>query len=330
MKKQTEIKETLTDDEKQFISLKNIYLKVSIQDKINCSFDSWYKLFRKYTIHSRIIPLNKTFIDYLKLDGLKLPKFLDNDMTAYGLDSDYSSDSMIKPNDDDSHIQNKRFNDDNNNSSDNSNNSNNNDNNDDIDYELMKDICHKIKDKIKVLKNKVVVKLNWSLPKDSVWINMETIECNNITQILLMLKASTFIQHDLFYPFHNCYDYNENIKIKYDDNMENNKDKMTLDTFQYKLILRKYSNLYRSREFRCFIYNNTIICISQRYNEYFEELQDNTFRNDIQKVIQKFFNNIIKDKFYNKHCYVHLYHLFNIIHILTHNNIYRCIGFIRG
>merc|ERR1712228_636532 len=72
---------------------KKKYLSVTCKEKLNCSFNEWYKIFRKQTIKARIIPINQTFIDYLKMDGLKLPPQIQNEMdNYYDLDSDNDSD----------------------------------------------------------------------------------------------------------------------------------------------------------------------------------------------------------------------------------------------
>lgn len=42
------------------------------------------------------------------------------------------------------------------------------------------------------------MKTNWSAPKDASWITPDgTFRCNNFHDILMLLKASTFIANDL-------------------------------------------------------------------------------------------------------------------------------------
>ena len=132
--------------------------------------------------------------------------------------------------------------------------------------------------------NGVIVKLNWSLPKDSVWINGETIKCDNVTQILLLLKSSQFIQCDLFYPFQQCYDFNVLCK---DNTINNNSIK-----FDRILVLRKHSNLFLNREFRCFVFNKELICFCQRNLDFYKDLQNNELKNKIKNTIIEFYNNI--------------------------------------
>ena len=254
--------------EELFLKYEKKYLQGTCMEKLNCSFDSWYLKFRKQTIKSRIITLNETFINYLEKDGLKLPPSIESEMdNYYDLDSDNDSDYDNDPNfkDDDESKKEKEG-------------------NDDIDYCLMDELFIKIREKIDALKGEIICKLNWSLPKDSKWINGETIKCINITQILLLLKSSQFIKHDLFHSFHGCYDYDSN--------------KNNIPKFEYKLILRKYSNLHPNREFRCFIYDSKLISIIQRNDDdFYEELQSQKSRNKLRECINQFFINYVQNKF---------------------------------
>ena len=271
-------------NEELLIDYKKKYLQVTCEQKLNCAFDKWYKKFRKQTIKSRIIPINQTFIDYLKQDGLKLPPQLQNEMDdCYELDSDNDSDY-----ENDENWKNDKNDGD---SKSNPDEKNENDKNK-LDYTQLDELFTKIKEKIRVLKDSVMPKLNWSSPKDAKWINMETLKCETITQILLLLKSSQFIQHDLYYPFHGCCDYAA--KQENDDNKNNEIE------FEYKLILRKYSNLHSNREFRVFVYNHKILAITQRNDDdYFDELQLEMARDKLSECIVEFYKSYVENEFLN-------------------------------
>eukprot|EP01083_Nonionella_stella_P090160 251918_1 len=261
--------EEISQQEQLFLEYKSKYLMVSCQEKLNCSFDRWYTQFRKQTIKSRIIPVNHIFIQYLKQDGLTLPPQIQSEMDNYYAlasdnDSDYDNDDTFKE-------EHKET-------------TNKTDNDSSIDFSLLDDLFTKIREKIKVLKDEVVPKLNWSAPKDAKWINNQTLRCDNVSQVLLLLKASQFVQHDLCHPFHGCFDYEANAKLN--------------DAFEYKLILRKYSNLYPNREFRCFVYNRELVAITQRNDDdVFEELQSEITRNTITDCVQNFFESHVQKVF---------------------------------
>jgi len=258
--------------EQLLLEYKKTYLRVSCQQKLNCSFACWYKQFRKHTIKSHIIPVDDSFIEYLKKDGLKLPPQIEHEMDSYyELDSDNDFDDNEKDafadNDDASAHD---SNDD-----------------DDMDYSLLNGLFAMIRDKIASLKTGVVVKLNWSAPKDAKWINAETLKCEHITQMLLLLKSSPFVQHDLCCPFYGCFDYEA------DDEK-----KQQPPSIEYTLVLRKYCNLYPQREFRCFVYAHQIIAIAQRNDDdCFTDLQSETTRLRIAQCIHEFFTDCIQHKF---------------------------------
>ncbi|CAF0883297.1 unnamed protein product [Rotaria sp. Silwood1] len=127
----------------------------------------------------------------------------------------------------------------------------------------------------------VFPKLNWSSPKDARWmISDSRLKCMNLADIFLLLKSSDFITHDLCEPFKFCHDDTNN----------------SLSTIQYVLVLRKWSALHPSKEFRCFVKNHRIIAISQRDSEnYYDFIEPSA--NQIMTNIVEFFNTHIQNKF---------------------------------
>ncbi|OEU21530.1 D123-domain-containing protein [Fragilariopsis cylindrus CCMP1102] len=96
----------------------------------------------------------------------------------------------------------------------------------------------------------VVPKLNWSAPRDSIWINEGTLKCHTPGDIYLLLKSSDFITYDILYnSLKGCSDYNDNL--------------MTLFP-PLELTLKKWCNLNPCQEFRCFIRRDELLCVSQR------------------------------------------------------------------
>ena len=100
------------------------------------------------------------------------------------------------------------------------------------------------------------VKLNWSAPRDASWLN-PMLQCVTADEIFTLLKSSTFVTHDLQCPFHEAIP--------------------SFKTDEYYLVLKRWHNLNRGMEFRCFIKGQSLIAISQRdvtaYFEFLPELQ---------------------------------------------------------
>ena len=289
--------------EQQWLEYKSKYLQVTMQQKMNCSFDRWYKTFRKVTIKSKIIPIGETFVEYLKTDGLKLPPQIQNEMdNVYELDSDNDSDDPFSEEDGNE----SNSNDDS--KSDEADSENN------IDFSKMGNLLRDIAEKMKELKGAVVPKLNWSAPSDAKWINGETLKCEYISQIVLLLKSSQFVQHDLCFPFHGCSDFVDNAEnVENSENVENvdnaeNGEVQTLHTLSYQLVLRKWSTLHPNREFRCFVYDQELIAIAQRNDDdVYAELQSKSSRDALSKTILDFFMEKVHQKFMNDHFVMDVY-----------------------
>ncbi len=50
---------------------------------------------------------------------------------------------------------------------------------------------------IAALGGAVVPKLNWSVPRDATWVNGGSLKCETVGDVLLLLKSSDFVLHDL-------------------------------------------------------------------------------------------------------------------------------------
>ena len=144
---------------------------ISPEHILNCSFHTWYPLFRSLTPKSRVIPLSPAFLSYLRADGILLPpehKRSPNEPEDSGYD-DEDDDNEQDPS------------------------------------EEWPEIHAQIQATIKELGGKVVPKLNWSAPKDATWISATNdMECRTANDVYLLLKSSDFITHDLEHAFDGC------------------------------------------------------------------------------------------------------------------------------
>ena len=74
-------------------------------------------------------------------------------------------------------------------------------------------------------------------------------------EIFTLLKSSTFVTHDIQFPFHEAIP--------------------DFKTDEHYLVLKRWHNLNRGMEFRCFIKDHKLVGISQRdITAYFEFLPD--------------------------------------------------------
>ncbi|CAM8919155.1 unnamed protein product [Rhodiola kirilowii] len=105
-----------------------------------------------------------------------------------------------------------------------------------------------VKKSIDSLGGAVIPKLNWSVPKDTAWISSTgTLKCTSFSEIVLLLKASDSLDHDLCHAYDSC------------------EDKTSTRPSKFVLALRKwYRTLRPEMEFRCFVRCRKLVGISQR------------------------------------------------------------------
>lgn len=153
---------------------------------------------------------------------------------------------------------------------------------DDADYDEEKDVSkdwrelhQTIKATISELDGAVLPKLNWSAPKDAANMNANTMICRFPREICLLLKSSDFVSHDLDNAFDGCVDANPDSPLSKTD-------------IPYVLVLRKAVMGWNpSVEFRCFVRNKKLLCISQREKGLFPFLHN--MRDKLQSMIKVFF-----------------------------------------
>ncbi|KAJ8130568.1 hypothetical protein O1611_g3062 [Lasiodiplodia mahajangana] len=236
---------------------------------LNCSYDAWFPKYRASCIKSRIIPLSPEFVNYIREDGIILA---DEDGAESDDDVEWeSAPSTIRPpihevesDSDDDEIEeppklppNQRF----------------------------PELHQLIKDKIAELGGAVAPKLNWTAPKDAIWISphQNTIKCTSPNDVYLLLKSSNFITYDLEHAFEDC------------TPTANSAVNQNQVPFKPVLVLRSYFNPHTAMEFRCFVKHRNLVAISQRDLSYFEFLQP--LKADIVSRIYQLFNNKLRYTF---------------------------------
>ncbi|TRX89575.1 hypothetical protein FHL15_009484 [Xylaria flabelliformis] len=216
---------------------------------------------------SRIIPLTPEFVEYIREDGIILGD--EDDVESeddeewqttssatrppiYEVDSDSDSDDADEP---PKLPPNKRF----------------------------PELHQLIKDKIAELGGAVAPKLNWTSPKDAIWMSphQNTIKCTSPNDVYLLLKSSNFITYDLEHAFDDCTP-TANSAVRQ-------------APFKPVLVLRSYFNPHTAMEFRCFVKHRNLVAISQRDLNYFDFLQP--LKADIVARIYQLFNNKLRYTF---------------------------------
>ena len=168
----------------------------------------------------------------------------------------------------------------------------------------------KVEKAIEKLGGEVIPKFTWSVPRDAAWMKTgQTTKCTDATDVLVLLKSSNQITHDLDHAFDECNeeDFHENNDHMKENNFSHNQpekakkhnytNKKNSDhnpkisikpkTFtDHSLCLRRWHELNPGQEFRCFIKSNKLIAISQRHTNFYHswlEAKLNSYRDSIEK-----------------------------------------------
>ncbi|KAM0791596.1 hypothetical protein ACM66B_006039 [Microbotryomycetes sp. NB124-2] len=262
------------------------------QDVLACSFSSWYALFRRHSPKATVIKsLSASFVDYLESDGLFLPE----GSGPMGISELSDSDSEAENSDTDS------------------------DSDDQARQHSFPALDAEIRAIIAKYDGAVFPKLNWSSPQDAAWmIPGQNLKCQTPADVYLLLKASDFVSHDLDHAFDGCDDREEGgpvggaglealverLKLETesadDDRHQDGASDETRDAarpFELELVLKKWFDMPKSQEWRCFVRDRRLIAISQRDNNFYEFLQTAAVLTDIKDKIQAFFEAEIRDTF---------------------------------
>lgn len=255
-------------------------IPVTRQQIENCTFSNWYPKLKKYTPKTEIIkPVPQEFIKYLEQDGITLPEeknvqsFYTGELD-HNEDNDYSDweqeqdDSSDEDDSDDDEVREPKM-------------------NPLLDFP---ELHQQLKDALNKF-GAVTPKLNWSAPQDATWIlPNNSMKCNEVNELYLLLNASNYIMHDLQYAFDDCVDV--------EPAQENKKP-------EFELILRKWFDVNPALEFRVFVKNGKVIGVSQRdlnFYDYLSALSD-TFK----YLIDEFVEDIVVPAFPDDNFVVDLY-----------------------
>eukprot|EP00397_Hematodinium_sp_SG-2012_P034954 GEMP01037543.1.p1 GENE.GEMP01037543.1~~GEMP01037543.1.p1 ORF type:complete len:317 (+),score=61.74 GEMP01037543.1:24-953(+) len=203
-------------------------------EKVECQLHLWYEKYRRSTFKTRSIPLDPTFVQYLTEDGIREDALTttstSSSMSGASVASSSSAGVAVRP--------------------------------------AFPELEEAVSEAIAQFNGAVFPKLNWSSPKDANWmITGGQLKCDSFDDVVLVLKSSDFIVHDLCHAF---------------DDFD------TKPEVEYVLNLRRWHDLNPGSEFRCF-WNNGILNISQRHtSQFFEYLQNEAARAFLLEHIREF------------------------------------------
>mmetsp|Transcript_6568 Transcript_6568/g.27086 ORF Transcript_6568/g.27086 Transcript_6568/m.27086 type:complete len:361 (+) Transcript_6568:55-1137(+) len=136
---------------------------------------------------------------------------------------------------------------------------------------------------IEALGGEVLPKLNWSSPRDATWMNPTgSMRCTSASEVLVLLKSSDFVTNDLSMAYDGCEDVPEGERA--------------LDENDATLVLRKWTKVEPSMEFRCFVSHDILMALCQREcSQFFDFLSQE--QDHVKAKIAAFFNRHIKGNF---------------------------------
>ncbi|CAE6466466.1 unnamed protein product [Rhizoctonia solani] len=266
----------------------DIFPPLHRKDVLACQTSAWYTTFQRKTIKTTIInALGEDFRAYLESDGLIIPEGAEDHRPTGDLSSDEEMGSDHDDGEDSSPMARFSF--------------------PEIDQHIRRAISSY---------DAVFPKLNWTAPKDAGWMLSSggPLRCTSPADVYLLLKSSDFTMHDLDTDriFEGCIDNSHSNSqatngfgngvadgLSPDPHSVTSDSSETNHTVQLELVLKKWYEIERSREVRCFVRNNRLLAISQRDPNFFEHLLSQETQNLMRSTVLKFWNEEVKFKFAN-------------------------------
>ncbi|CAK8689343.1 translation initiation factor eIF2 assembly protein-like [Clavelina lepadiformis] len=237
------------------------------QDVLNCRFSNWYPIFKQYTIKSVVIPLENDFVSYLQeLGTLMLPRGVQVNINLWKGNSSEEEEQEEDVWEDEKETENSGS------------------------PEFSK-LISQITEAIANLGGSVFPKMGWSSPKDAIWINNNSLKCCSPGEVILLLKSSDFISHDLTSAFKLC---------------DNQSSSGGVSDIKQELVLRKWANLFPGMEFRCFIKNKKLLGISQRDHKQYYDYIDRE-KEQLAVELCNFIEQVVAEKFSSQNYVIDLY-----------------------
>ena len=186
-------------------------------DLQRCSIHSWFPSLKNSSIRTTLIPLDAAFVKYLLADGVRVPDVGDeSDGSGFSDEDETAAD----------------------------------DNEEEAAASSFPELEEKITAAIRRHGGAIFPKLNWSAPTDAAWVLGGSTKCASARDVLLLLKSSDRVAHDLC-DARSAYDDGEDAESNAPTGGEPD-DAGDDGNFAWTLALRRWCNLRPSSEFRCF------------------------------------------------------------------------------
>lgn len=211
-----------------------------------CSYSKWSPFFSAFIPQTKVLkPVPQAFLDYLNSDSIRLPAPQYDDKIVSTSDNEYSDWEDEEPEESDPVAGFKEFH-------------------------------HSIENVVSQWKS-VMVKLNWSAPKDAKWILINnSLQCNSALDVYLLLNASDHAAHDLDgHIYDDCEDSDTGTRL------------------EPELVMKKWiSDLNPALEFRIYVRGRRVVGVSQRDLNHYEFLEG--IRQKLTATITHFYDRELK------------------------------------
>ncbi|GAA5984114.1 hypothetical protein JCM10908_006056 [Rhodotorula pacifica] len=272
-------------------------------DVLACQFSTWYPRFKRMAPKATIIrplPEDEHLIDFLEADGLFLPEgsgpmgiseLSDSDS---GEEEEEAGDEEAPP------------------------------------VFSFPRLDAEIRSALEKYDGAVFPKLNWSSPQDAAWmLPGQNMKCQTPADVYLLLKSSDFISHDLDHAFEDCVDWpapsSASIPAQVSDpgvaqaaddlarvdlsapdcsataatdtdlQLSRSLPTARARPYEFELVLKKWFDMPKSQEWRCFVRQDRLLGISQRDTTLYDFLQPEQAQQEICSLITKFWETSIRD-----------------------------------
>ena len=242
-------------------------IAVSRSHLLSCAFTSWWPLVKRHTINSRVIALPDEFVAWMQEDGMKLPERLAPARASR--DELDDSDSEWSDEEEEGETTGECENDSGVSADPSS---------------FFPALVSALDAAIEALGGCVHPRLDWASPSDASWITCDkTTRCHSAADVVLLLKASDAVAQELSSPFAHC--------TPDDDDTAG-----AARQHRPSVVLRRWSNLYPSSRFRCFVWWHRLLAVSQHDANHYAHLTSPTHRQRTTAAIRQFIDEQLAER----------------------------------